>query len=336
MDEHTNERIDSLIEQYLSDRIDRASLAELSRRAAQSDDTRRYVRDRLEVWFSAGMEGEAKGIDMDEKFKSLTRRMAADTRETQSSGTRRRTMMGIAAAVAAVLVVALPWMAFRYGVRTVKQNLGVIAMETPPGSQTKLTLPDGTTVWLNADSKIAYSQSFGIDNRDVSLTGEACFDVTHNERLPFQINAKELDLKVLGTKFTYTDYPDEKTIKVDLMDGKVFLKNNADGSGMTLKPNERMVYDKTSHRMWRRPLDTSMSASWTTGRLFFDEQPLAEIASTLSRAYNVKVRVADRLKGAAFYGSFDINNTSVEDVLRMIAATHKARYKYENGAYTLY
>lgn len=337
METQNNDRtLNSLLDEYLSGSMSKASLSELSALVAASEANRRYVRERLELWYSSGAGGREVPLDLDAKYESLCQRVGAMRPSVERPTLRRRLVMVAAAAAAVLLVLLLPLAAYRYGQSSLQNKMGVIAMQTPSGSTMRLTLPDGTQVWLNAGSKIACSQGFALTNRQVKLTGEAYFDVAHNADLPFEINNSELNLKVLGTRFTYTAYPNEPVIKVDLLEGKVFLHNNIDGQGITLSPHERMVYDRTAHRMTCERIDTSMSAAWTTGRLFFDDTPLKEIVARLSRTYNVKVRVAERISGRRFYGSFDSSNTSIEDVLRMISTTNKVKYRYENGTYILY
>lgn len=330
------ERADNLIDQYISGTISKQQLDELTAWTVKSEGNRQYVRERLEIWFSASIAGGKCDFDLETKYRNLRERLTALQSKARKKNTRIKIIKGVVAVAAVALLAVLPFVGYRQGVMNTEAKLTEIRMETPLGSRTKMYLPDGTLVWLNAGSKLAYSQGFGVNNRNVKLVGEAYFEVTHNERLPFEINAKELDLKVLGTRFTYNNYLESKVIKVDLLDGRVFLKNNSDGNGMTLKPNERMIYDKNSGQMWRKSIDTSLSASWTNGVLFFDEMPLEDIAETLTKAYNVRIRVSKRLKNESFYGSFDTKNNSVEDVLHKISTTKKMKYRYENGVYTLY
>ena len=79
-----------------------------------------------------------------------------------------------------------------------KDTFADISVEAPLGSKTKLYLPDGTLVWLNAGSRMTYSQGFGVDNRKVELEGEGYFEVKRNEKVPFFVKTKDLQLQVLG------------------------------------------------------------------------------------------------------------------------------------------
>ena len=97
------------------------------------------------------------------------------------------------------------------------------SVESPRGSKLKLSLPDGTSVWLNADSKLLYDNNFGINNRNVTLCGEGYFEVSKNKNLPFQVVSDDIKVEVLGTKFNVKNYPEDPNIKVALLEGSVML-----------------------------------------------------------------------------------------------------------------
>lgn len=117
-----------------------------------------------------------------------------------------------------------------------------ITVEAPYGSKTKLYLPDGTLVWLNAGSKMSYAQDFGINERSLNLSGEAYFEVTRNEEIPFKVHTEELDVKVLGTKFNFRNYKDDLEAKVCLLEGKVAL--NTRQKETILHPDQQALLDK--------------------------------------------------------------------------------------------
>ncbi|HKP32519.1 MAG TPA: FecR family protein, partial [Chitinophagaceae bacterium] len=115
-------------------------------------------------------------------------------------------------------------------------------VSTRPGSRTKLVLPDGSSVWLNAGSKLTYSKDFGTKDRNVTLTGEAFFDVVSNEEVPFEITTPTLQIKVLGTAFNVKSYPSEKTSETTVIRGRVeIISNQRPNEKFVLKPNEKLV-----------------------------------------------------------------------------------------------
>lgn len=328
-------RIDYLIDLYLSGKIDKALLVELKNLAAQSEENRNYIRERIEVWFSAGMIDNFTSSDLDDKFESIEQRIEADEQE-EGEQSYKFPLKWIVWIAAVVLIILLPLGGYWMGMTSSSKQLANVSMETALGARTQVYLPDSTMVWLNAGSKLTYSSGYGTTDRHVVLQGEALFDVRHNEKLPFEINSKEVDLKVLGTRFVFSNYPDDDCVTVDLVRGKVFLASRSGKGQMYLAPNERMVMNKRTGLMHKQMIDATMSDAWTKGRLFFDETSLTDIAKALSRNYNVKVTVTSSIQNDSFYGSFDMKQNTVEDILRTIASTKQMKYRYKNGEYILY
>ncbi len=213
---------------------------------------------------------------------------------------------------------------------------------TKPGSKSKLTLPDGTQVWLNSDSKITYDEKFGNDVREVQLTGEAYFDVVKDKNRPFIIHSKVMDIKVLGTAFNVRAYPDEKTFETSLIRGiiEVTLKNNPDKK-IILRPNEKLIIqDKPEEAPGKhneipeteeKPLLTlsnvryfkndssSVETSWIKNKLAFDSESFELVAKKIEKWYGVHITIkGTELKNVEFTGLFeDETLPEVMDALRL-------------------
>ena len=191
LEEHTD--IDLLITRYLSGKMDKESFAELKRWSLESESNRKYVRNKLEVWFSSGVADTAVQFDKDKAFSLFKQRIVgAEKKQKQMFRFSWKTFMR---AAAVVLLLMIPFAAYWQGKQAVKQSFADMVVEAPMGAHTKLYLPDGTLVWLNAGSKIIYSQGFGVDDRRLRLEGEGYFEVMKNEEVPFEIDTKELDLR---------------------------------------------------------------------------------------------------------------------------------------------
>lgn len=199
-----NERIDQLIAEYLSGSLTADAFQELKNWSQQSDENRMYVRNQIEVWFSSGVTAKDKVFDKEEAFARFQKRIGK--KEPKVYRFSWKTFYRVAAVI---LIVLLPLAGYWKGQETLRQTFSDMVVEAPLGARTKLYLPDGTLVWLNAGSKITYSQGFGMDNRQLSLEGEGYFEVVHNQDLPFEIHTHEVDLRVLGTKFNFKNYSDD-------------------------------------------------------------------------------------------------------------------------------
>ncbi len=212
-----------------------------------------------------------------------------------------------------------------------------IVIEAPVGARTCMYLPDGTQVWLNACSRLTYSQGFGINDRNLKLEGEGYFEVSHNEQLPFIIHTQEVDVTVLGTQFNFKNYADDSEASVSLLSGKVKLSNHLrQEETLYLQPNEKVTLNKLTGEMKTTRTQVQNSKIWTHDELFFDEELLEDIAKKLMRNYDVKIEVADSLKNTRFYGSFKMSGSTIEQVLETISSTNRMKYKQEKGIYILY
>lgn len=329
--------IDAMIARYLADHNDAEAIEALQREAEASAESREYIRRQLEVWFSAGVAAGEPVFDSTAAYKRFSQRVASAAPavgKESGRGKRRRLMRRLGVAAAVALMAFLPWAGYRLAADRLSANYSDITIATPQGSTTEMRLPDGTRVWLNAGSHITYSQAFGIKNRELHLVGEACFDVTHNERMPFVVNSRAAHLKVLGTKFNYRDYPGDKDMSVDLIRGSVSLTGNKTGRNVRLAPSERVTLNKATGRMTRQTIDASQSATWTRGDQFFDEVDIDRIAATLERAYGVRISVDKSLRGSRFYCAFNTNDYSLEEVLAVLGKTQHVKYrKTPNGCH---
>lgn len=330
--EEQHNEMDRLITQYVAGTLDKDSFEELKRWSLSSEANRQYVRHRLEVWFSSGTYSDKTFFDKDkayELFKQHTAGREKRKRYTLSWKTVYR-------AAIVILILMLP-LAYWGGGEMVKGNFANIVVEAPMGARTKLYLPDGTLVWLNAASRITYSQGFGVNDRQLALEGEGYFEVTRNEKVPFEIATKEVSLQVLGTKFNFRNYRDDEEVTVNLMEGKVALRNELkEMPRLCLEPDEKMVLNKRTGEMSKLKSNAAHLNDWTNNELFFDEELLKDIAKRLMRSYNVRIEVADSSCNKRFYGSFKIAGNTIKEVLDEMASTKRMEYRYENEKYILY
>ncbi len=185
------------------------------------------------------------------------------------------------------------------------------------GHISKVELPDGSIVWLNSGSKIAYNNSFASGNRDVSLSGEAYFQVRKNKEIPLVVSSGEFQVKVLGTKFNVSAYPEKEKIDVTLESGSVELLNsNIETFQLKLKPGERAVFDKTNRNIVVSNVNTSKFTSWKEGIMNIYDQSLEELAERLETRYNQKFILDDDVKKLKY--TFTIKNESLDEIILLM------------------
>lgn len=336
--EEENKHIDELIANYLTEGLDKNALDELKTWIAASAENQQYFIRQREIWFSAVSREAASVYDKDKAFENFRNRVESQ-KEIQSTSRRGFSLSALwrYAAVVAIII-AVGCISYWQGEVNVKDTFADISVEAPLGSKTKLYLPDGTLVWLNAGSRMTYSQGFGVDNRKVELEGEGYFEVKRNEKIPFFVKTKDLQLQVLGTKFNFRDYPEDHEVVVSLLEGKVGLNNLLrEEKEAVLSPDERAVLNKANGLLTVESVTASNASQWTDGYLFFDEELLPDIAKELERSYNVKIHIAnDSLKTFRFYGNFVRREQNIQEVLEALASTEKMQYTIEERNITIY
>lgn len=295
-------------------------------------DNREHIED--ELWFSSVSEEKLAKYNKDVAFAAFQKRVA----EIKQPKKTKSHLGWVKYAAVIAAIVSVGYFSFKGGQNDIESGFGDIVIVTPQGSRTQLALPDGSMVWLNAGSKISYSQGFGYTVRLVRLIGEGYFEVAHDEKLPFSVESDNVRVKVLGTKFNFRDYPTDAEATVSLNEGSVSMSTSKNpGDDKLLKPGQRATVDKRTGLIRVEDYEVANSRQWTNGRLLFDGEPLQEIVNTLERSYNVKITISDKnLLPLRFYGDFLRQEQTLSEVLDVLASTGKLRYEQEGKNVTLY
>jgi ferric-dicitrate binding protein FerR (iron transport regulator) len=163
-------------------------------------------------------------------------------------------------------------------------------VETPLGQKSHMVLPDGTKVWLNSGSKISYSNDYNAKSRVVKLTGEAFFEVVHNAKHPFIVNAGLIDVKDMGTAFDVQAYPNDSTIEVSLVRGSVSVESAIDQNQIALlQPNQKIVINKANLLCVLSNCNAADESIWINNKLRFDGASPEEMFKQLNRWYGVDI-----------------------------------------------
>lgn len=275
---------------------------------------------------------EIKTVDVDRAYHKVSSRI-----KTPSQTTR---IITIITRIAAVLT--LPLLAFTIWSLFLQEKPTELAqneitwheIQSPAGMRSHVVLPDGTDLWLNAESKIKYGIPFTRENRQVELSGEAFLKVVKNENAPFIVNAGSASVKVLGTQFNVKAYPDEENLEIALAEGSVeFTGTLADGkkATATMVPNDFLAMNITTGKVRLENKNLNKHISWVKNIIIFDETPMPEVAKTLERWYGVKVVVADaEINKYRFSTTFE--NESLFRVLELLELSSPAiKIKYTPG-----
>ena len=190
---------------------------------------------------------------------------------------------------------------------TVKMNTLVI----PYGNHSTITLSDGTKVWLNAGSRLIYPSRFIDKNREVMLIGEAFFDVSKSEDQAFIVQTPDIEIKVLGTQFNVSAYPDENIANAVLTEGSVEMSYKNQGvfeRNIVLKPGQLATFNRQNHTTNVYDVETEYFTSWKEGYLTFTNNDLNRVVKRLERYYNIHMKYEDPLDGSLrISGKLDIS-----------------------------
>jgi hypothetical protein len=183
-------------------------------------------------------------------------------------------------------------------------------MNTPPGGQYKLKLPDGTDVWLNAVSSITYPTAFVGRERTVTITGEAYFEVTKDRRKPFRVKVNDMEVEVFGTHFNVNAYKDEAAIKTTLLEGSVKVRQwsmvngqlKAENEAM-LNPGEQAVLSRAhSPFTIHHSPDLDQVMAWKNGLFNFNKVSLQDVMKQIARWYDVDIVYQGEIRPRKFGG----------------------------------
>lgn len=279
-----------------------------------------------ELWVSSAVADDTQQYDVDQAFERFRKRTGLDQSGRQSYKWYRTWSV---AAVAIVLLGLITITAYWQGSRQIQSIFSDIVVEAPLGSKTKLTLPDGSTVWLNAGSKMIYSQGFGVSDRRLAFQGEGYFEVEKNDEMPFLVQTHDVNVTVVGTKFNFRNYPEDEEAVVELLEGKVALENQLkEESVRYLSPNEKMVLHKATGKMDITSAKVKEATLWTENILLFDEDLLPDIVRELERSYHVQIEIENEdLKQIRFYGQFNLLEQNIYEVLDMLVETGRLEYQ---------
>lgn len=236
----------------------------------------------------------------------------ADEEETSPAHTGRTVHMQWwhkAVAAAAIIVII--------GCAAIWSFSGSTATQTylcsaPAGSKTQVTLPDGSKVWLNGGSSLAYTNQFNDDNRRVELHGEAYFEVQKHQGKPFTVHTQGYDVTVKGTKFNVSAYDDDPISTTTLMEGKVELSDGK--QNLSLAPGDAVQLDKATGQLQRHATD-GFADGWRSGRLMYPDITLEQFVRVLSRQYNVNVHLADSHSANMRISVMLQNNETIDEVV---------------------
>lgn len=315
------------LEDYLNGQSDREVTAWVTKLFSEGENNAKLRRQLYNEWGKGQEDKSLEGDNLQPVLDRLHHVIQLDDLEKRQKPLRRivRGYMKIAAILLLPVIIAGTFL-FSYtgwSDRNESGSLHDATIYAPMGSRVAFNLPDGTSGMLNSGSYLSYSVPFN-GRRQVTLSGEAWFEVKSDPENPFQISAGKSTIKVTGTKFNLGVYPSENYVELVLDEGEIEFKADSLEEFVIMNPSERLVV--LNGEMSRSTVDPEKYSAWTDGKLVFKNDTMAEVVRRLERWYNVNISLADEeLEKYSFRATFQ--DDSVEEVLKFLALTSPIGYK---------
>lgn len=347
-----------IIVRFITDRCTDEELETLRQWMRQSDDNAAEVTRMERVYREAQAHGmprrEVEGAlgRLHHRLESIGKSSEGDTRdsgrpsengvadafrqEVSSPSPRRISLASwrrVAAAAAVVLVVvgAAFWMLGPFSSRSAEYLVAKATGDVP----TELTLADGTRVWLNSGSTLRYPKTFADTLREVEIEGEGYFEVAKNTAKPFVAHGKEMDVRVLGTKFNLSTATGDRAAEVSLIEGKVRVTGADAGGSVVLKPGQKARLAKDG-QIAVSSVNTRMDAVWHNGLIPFDGSSIKQIADALQQLYGVQFIIDSGVDLNITYTGEIQWDENLDMVLSRLRNTLPVRFKRHEGKIYIY
>ncbi|MEN7547985.1 FecR domain-containing protein [Rapidithrix thailandica] len=215
-----------------------------------------------------------------------------------------------------------------------KPELVLIEKYNPKGQKTTLRLSDGSVIKLNADSKLVYPKHFAHDKREVTLEGEAFFEISKDAQRPFIVKAGKLKTRVLGTSFNIYAYPEAAEVNIALVSGKVEVQSEEVSlikeDKVTMAPGEMFTYNRFHNKVEKRAFDPKEVLAWREGLIIFKKANLTEITWKLERWYGLEFKkIGPVAENQNYTGQF--HHEALENVLKGISYSTDLQFEIQNN-----
>ncbi|MDD4514095.1 FecR domain-containing protein [Massilibacteroides sp.] len=323
--------INDIIIRYLDDSADLEEKALLLWWLKQSDKNRSDFSITRDLWLSCNVATENE-LEVDIALSKLKKRIFQEQERIsihphlEKKSNSRFLRWTQIAAVSLILIGA----GFGLGIWKKQTMLPEIItlnqIITAKGSKGQTTLPDGSIVWLNSESKLTYPKLFAGNKRLVTLEGGAYFEVAKETERPFIVQTEGINIEVLGTCFNIDSYLHSESIKTALLSGSIKISGKEMEDPIYLKPNELFKYKKEDHRVSVEKANVSLYTDWIKDRMTFDNSYLSDILISMEGRYNMDILCSDP-ELASVRLSLTIRQENLEEVLKALTVIIPIQYE---------
>ncbi|WP_270089104.1 FecR family protein [Sphingobacterium sp. SYP-B4668] len=311
----------ALIYDSLSGNTDPASEEALEKWLSESDENRTLYAQAREIHVAMEYAEPDTSFDASLAYSGFLDRK---NKHTSRNVFKRKAWRYVA--VAAGLLLAFTTGSYWSAQEPHTSNQQIATVVVAKGSKSRTVLQDGTIVWLNSDSKLEVADKFGQGERKIKLVGEAFLQVAHDSNRPFIVEANTLAIKVHGTSFNVSCYPEQPDVTVSLVEGSVELVTK-DGKKMMMQPNQTFAYNSRSNSYQQIHGIQEQELAWRDAKLIFKNKRFSEIVIELERMFDIQIEVNRKeVLNRRFTGDF-VNNEGITEVMEVMSSLGKFSYE---------
>ena len=320
MDNDIKHTVDSLITRYLMGNASTGEIEEPRHWIESDEQHKRYFQRQQDIWAVLNPTVDINDIDAENaELKVLRKAGIASSRLAIF-----KKLLGYWSRIAAVVILPLLAVVGYLIYRPLEErDIADATISTSFGCLSRTVLPDGTTVWLNANSSLQYDPMMDDNVRNVILHGEAYFDVKADAKHPFNVKTPYMTVTATGTEFNVNAY--DSSASVTLVDGKVSVE--VESKTMTLNPGEHMAVADGRPTISNH-INTEKYCCWRNGTLIFEDEPLFNICNRLQQIYDVEFDIAPELKERTF--RMILNGENISEVVRFFELAAPVTCEFEN------
>ncbi|GAA4317781.1 FecR domain-containing protein [Mucilaginibacter gynuensis] len=288
-------------------------------------------RERVESWYQSFEQSPLPGTLQEKHSVKKVKNALLGQIRADRSGKSKVFRLPVYLRVAALLTLVISVSILIYRAAHIP-NEQMMEYRAANGQFKVITLPDSSVVTLNSGSSLVVRSNFGQNTREVSLSGEAYFQVTKDRTRPFIVSTGIVKTRVLGTAFNVQAYKNENDLTVTVAEGKVRVDQDAGQSNQAnlspgVTPGKQLIYNKTTHNAKTIAADAQHVSAWRTGVLYFDNESIPAIARKLERKFNISIGVTGKISPDCRY-TFRISDETLVKTLKLLGSVSGISYKF--------
>lgn len=263
----------------------------------------------------------------------------AETRAIRSDFRNKIRRIALTCTAAAAMLVFVPWLTLNISGhleqrdKTEAEAPRLCEISTHNGETREVVLPDGSRILLNAGSVIIYPEPFSTTERTVFLSGEAIFEVTHNEKIPFTVNTSDIAIQVHGTTFNVNAYPESGSTSATLCEGSISATLKSSGRSISMVPDERLAYNRLTGKTTLSHVNAAEDTAWQRGDMCFRSETIHGIARAIERKYGINTYITSGKYDDMILTAKFVHGETLDQMLRAICKLVPGmKYRIENDS----